>query len=177
MLTKKLLSPTYVDNSDLLPKIKSYANAMQYFLWLDLCSMSDSFAQLFPWGETARSILQSYYHVISKYEWISLIKLSKIICETTGNLEVATDLLVAACSRWVKKDYSNNKVICIYTSLNKNLLIIGKKNSDPNCGCKISQIHLRKEIFIGDIDFYRCAFLTEDQKFSVAMLNDIDVYV
>lgn len=177
MLTKKLLSPTYVEECELSPRLKAYANTMQYFVWLDFCTLSPSFSQLFPWGEDSVALLQAYYNELSIYHWINLIKLADVIHQITGDFKCPNEILIASCHRWVKRDYSNNKTICLYTYLNKNLLIVGKKSSDPNYGCKVSQIHLNNELVTSNKPFYQCAFLTDDQKFSVSMLRDISTYL
>lgn len=176
MLTKKLLSPQFVEECEWPPRLKAYANTLQYFLWLDFCTLSPSFSQLFPWGKDSISLLQTYYDVLSRKNWINLINLAKIIHNITGDLTCPKELLIASCYRWVKKDYSVNKVICLYTALDKNLLIVGKKSSDPNYACKVSQVHLNKELFANNEHFCQCTFLTEDQKFSVSSLKDISIY-
>jgi len=175
MLTKKLLSPAYVEKSELSPKLKAYADTMQYFLWVELCDLSPSFSQLFPWGENAVTLLQSYYDELTRYNWVNLIKIARKIHEITGDVKCPKELIIASCYRWVKNDYSKNKVICIYTSLDKNLLIVCKKSSDPCYACKVSQIQLNKELFRSNEHFYQCSFLI-DQKFSVSMLKDINSY-
>lgn len=176
MITTNFLNPMYVKNADLPPKIKSFANDVLYKVWRNFKDVSPLFAKLYPWGEQrTEEIIQVCFDMRFKHDWVSFLKLAKFISDTSGHDACSTELFFAAVHEWARKDYTTLDTICIYSSINRDYMIVGKKTKDPNYLCKMSMLPLNSPLFEED-RFCKAAIIKSNIKFNKEMLQNIDYY-
>lgn len=177
MISTKFLSPEYIEHANLSPKMRAYALDVLRKSWLIFTQSAPLVAALYPWGQQRTvSLLQKCYESGFKYDWLSFIKLARMINETGDHDACCMELFYATCHEWARRDFESNKTICIYSSIAKDNMIVGRKSLDPHYICKISIIPLTQSLCFPEKAFYKIAFLPANQKFTIDCLKDIEYY-